>query len=226
MTPARHVLPLIAAIMAVAAASPMAAAVTSSDPAPAEDPAAPTDEDAGAGDDAALVTPIPRAFVDLSGGANGSLPTAGDARTTWRYGRSRSGPVDETTNRVRISGNGRSLDGLSMGFSVALLVPALRAGTYTASGQPSVAAVWARRDRTTTPDIEWDANARDAGPESFVVIVASIAETSHVSERRGNVTVDVTDYRVHGTIEATLPCARSIPSLRQSCRTETIHGSF
>ena len=86
-----------------------------------------------------------------------------------------------------------------MGFSVALLVPALRAGTYTAADQPSVAAAWARRDRATTPDIEWDASARDAGPASFVVNVTSIAETSHSSERRGSITVDVTDFRVHGT---------------------------
>jgi hypothetical protein len=227
MTHPRHVLTLVAAVTAMAA-SPAAIAVTSSDPASAEDRGAPADEDAGPDDDAGIVivTAIPSTFVELSGGANGSLAATGEARTTWRYGRSRGAPVDETTNRLRVSATGRSLDGLSMGFSVALLVPALRAGTYTAAGQPGVAAVWARRDRATTPDIEWDASARDAGPASFVVNVTSIAEASHSSERRGSVTVDVTDFRVHGTLDATLPCTHSVPSLRQSCHPETLHGTF
>ena len=56
--------------------------------------------------------------------------------------------------------------------------------------------------------------------------VTSLVETSHSSERRGGVTVDVTDYDVHGAIDATLPCTRSVASLRQSCRAETIHGTF
>ncbi len=225
MMPSRHVLTFVAAVAAMAA-SPAAIAVTSSDPASAEDHDSLADEDGGARDDAALVASIPTFFVELGGGASGSLPATGDARTTWRYGRSRGAPVDETTSRLRVSATGRTLDGLSMGFSVALLVPALRAGVFTAAGQPSVAAAWARRDRATVPDIEWDVSARDAGPASFVVNVTSIAETSHSSERRGNITVDMTDFRVHGTIDATLPCTRSAPSLRQSCRPETLHGAF
>jgi hypothetical protein len=223
MTPSRHVLPLVTVVAALAAG---VGVIARADPAPAEDRPAPADDDAGAGDDAGLVATLPTAFVALGGAASGSLPALGDARTTWRYGRSRGAPVDETTHRLRVSAVGRTLDGLIMGFSVALLVPELRPGKFTGAGQPSVAAAWARRERATTPDIEWDATGRDAGPANFVVEVTSVVEISHSSERRGNVTVDTTDFRVHGTIDATLPCTRSVPDLRQSCRPETLHGAF
>ena len=69
-------------------------------------------------------------------------------------------------------------------------------------------------------------SARDGGPAGFVLTVTSIAETSHSSERRGGVTIRHDRLRVHGAIDATLPCTRSVASLRQSCRAETIHGTF
>jgi hypothetical protein len=232
MSPSRHVLPLITGVMAIGAVSGATLAVAA-DPVPAEDPSAPPDtadaEDAG-GEDAVVAASMPVAFVEVSGGTSGALRTMGEARTTWRYGRARGASVDEATNRLRVSGAGRMLDGsphgLSAGFSVALLVPALRVGTY-AGGALVGAAAWARQDAAArTPDIEWDATGPDAGLATVVVTLTSIAETSHSSERRGGVTVDVTDFRVHGSIEAALPCTRSLASLRQSCRTETIRGTF
>lgn len=231
MTPSRHVLPFFAAVVAIAAGSRAAVAVAS-DPVPAEDQAASSDDpDAEAsGEDAAVAAPMPATFVDVSGGVSGALPSSGEARTTWRYGRARGVPVDETTNRLRVSGAGRTLDGLRIGFSVALLTPALRPGTYAAGAVTGVAGAWARRSRegnpATMPDIEWDTSAVDAGPASFAVTVTSVAETSHSSDRRGGVTVDVTDYRVHGSIEATLPCTRTVAALRPSCRPVAIRGTF
>ncbi len=236
MMPSRHVLPLFAAVVVIAAASRAAVAVAS-DPVAADGTSAAdgtNDGDAGA-DDAAIAVALPAApaaFVEASGAASGSLPVSGEARTTWRYGRARGVAVDEATNRLRVSGAGRTLDGafhgLSIGFSVALLVPSLRAGTYVAGAAlPGVAAAWARQDRAAvTADIEWDSSARDAGPASVVVTVTSVAELSHSSERRGGVTVDVTDFRIHGSLQATLPCTRSVAALRQSCRPETIRGAF
>jgi hypothetical protein len=236
MTPSRHGLLFFAAIVAIAAGTRVAVAVTP-DPVSADDHDAPLDvSDAGnaPGEDAADPAPATGAFVEISGAASGSLPSIGAAQTTWRYGRAREQPVDEASCRLRVSGAGRTLDGafhgLSVGFSVALLVPALRVGVYAAGAVPGVAAAWARQDRASaTPDIEWDVkdgSARDGGPAGFVVTVTSIVETSHSSERRGGVTVDVTGYDIHGAIDATLPCTRSVASLRQSCRTETIHGTF
>jgi hypothetical protein len=236
MTPSRHGILFFAGIVAIAASTRAAVAVTP-DPVPAEDQAGPVgDADAGnaPGEDAAEVAQAPAAFVEISGAASGSLPSMGGARATWRYGRARGLPVDETSCRLRVSGAGRTPDGafhgLSVGFSVALLVPALRLGVYAAGSVPGLASAWARQDRgSATPDIEWDAkdgSGRDGGSGRFVVTVTSIVETSHSSERRGGVTVDVTDYEVHGAIDATLPCTRSVASLRQSCRTEAIHGTF
>jgi hypothetical protein len=112
---------------------------------------------------------------------------------------------------------------------VAILTAALRPATYAAGAVTGVAGAWARRSRegnpATTPDVEWDTSAPDAGPASFTVTVTSLAETSHSSERRGGVTIDVTDYRVHGSIEATVPCARSVAALRPSCRPVAIRGT-
>jgi hypothetical protein len=234
MVPSRHVPSLVCLVgaAAVAASTRVALAVTASDPVPTEDRAASTDGDPDAGEDtgadtAVVVAPMPATFVEASGAMTGSLQSTGEGRSTWRYGRSREVPVDETTHRIRVVGSGRTSAGLRVGFSVAVLVPTLRPGTYASSGLVGVAAAWARQDRTAlTPEIEWDASGRDAGPAGFVVTVISIAETSHASERRGGVTVDVTDFRLHGAIDATLPCVRSVASLRQSCRTETLHGTF
>jgi hypothetical protein len=234
MVPSRHVSRLVwlVAAGAIAVSTRVALAVTPSDPVPTEDQAAATDGESepgqDAGDDAPIVVaPMPSTFVEVSGAMSGSLASSGEARTTWKYGRSRGVAVDETIHRIRVAGSGRTPAGLRVGFSVALLVPALSAGTYDSSGLVGVAAAWARQDRTApAPEIEWDASVRDAGPAGFVVTVTSIGETFHSSERRGGVTVDVTDFRVHGSIEATLPCSRSVASLRQSCRTETLHGTF
>src|SRR5882672_12545390 len=151
MSPSRHVLPLLTGILAIAAGSRVAGALTS-DPVPAEDRGPSTDDENGEGgaEDAAIAAPMPVAFVEVSGGATGALRSAGEARTTWRYGRARGLPVDEATNRLRISGTGRALDGASrglyVGFSVAILVPALRVGTYAAGALTRVATAWARQD--------------------------------------------------------------------------------
>ncbi len=237
MVPSRHVscfvgLGGLVLPIAIAVSTRVAFAVTPSDPVPTEDRAAATDNDGesgqDAGDDAPIVAaPMPSTFVEVSGAMSGSLASSGEARSTWKYGRARGAAVDETIHRIRVAGSGRTPEGLRVGFSVAVLAPTLRAGTYDSSGLVGVAAAWARQDRTApAPEIEWDVSARDAGPAGFVVTVTSIAETSHASERRGGVTVDVTDFRLHGAIDATLPCVRSVASLRQSCRTETLHGTF
>jgi hypothetical protein len=228
----RHRRPVFAALVAIGAlaAGGQAALATPADPSSAPDdsdipPIGPDD----AGSEVDVATPAPGPSVSLSGGAAGTIAAVGEGRTTWRYGRTKAGAtLDEATSRVRVSGAGRTYDGLTLTFSVAVLVPALRVGTYGGSGTlASVAGAWARRDRgNAAPDIEWDATARDGGPASFVLTVTSLAETEHTSERRGNVTSDVTDYRAHGTLEATLPCIRSVPSLRQSCQAETIRGTF
>jgi hypothetical protein len=236
MTPSRHGLLFFAAAVAIAAGTRAAVALPP-DPVATEDQDRPVDDgDAGSapGEDAANVAPSPAAVVEISGAASGSLPSIGRAQATWRYGRSRGLPVDEASCRLRVSGAGRTPDGafrgLSVGFSVALLVPAVRVGTYLSGTVPGLASAWARQDRASaTPDIEWEAkdgSARDGGSAGFVVTVTSVAETSHSSERRGSVTFDVTDYEVHGAVDATLPCARSVAALRQSCHTETIHGTF
>jgi hypothetical protein len=165
--------------------------------------------------------------VDLTGGANGSLAATGEAWTVWRYGAGPKGPVDETTTRLRVSGSGRSLDGLLVGFSVAQLVPGLTAGATVASS--SLAAAWARRDRVTTPDIEWESTSPGrpvAGARPLTLTLGWVLETSHTAERRGGVIVDTTHYRLHGTLDAVLPCKRSVLSLRPSCRPESIHGTF
>jgi hypothetical protein len=189
--------------------------------------------DAGDGDDAGVdaslapaLAPIAAPSVALTGGANGSLAAVGEAWTTWRYGRSKASVgVDETTTRLRVSGSGRTFDGLIVGFSVGLLAPALRTGSYGSATR--LAAVWARHDRSDlTPDIEWDTTVADGGPSTISLTVTSFGEASHTSERRGGVTVDVTRFRIHGTLDATLPCTRSAATLRQSCRTESIRGTF
>jgi hypothetical protein len=228
----RHRRPVFAALVAIGAIATggQALAVAAADPssAPDDSDVAPIGPD-DAGSEIDVVAAAPGPSVSLSGGANGEIAAVGEGRTTWRYGRTTKGAtLDEATSRVRVSGAGRTFDGLTLTFSVAVLVPALRVGTYGGSGSlASVAGAWARRDLgNAAPDIEWDATARDGGPGSFTLTVTSLAETEHTSERRGNVTSDVTDYRAHGTLEATLPCIRSVPSLRQSCQTETIRGTF
>jgi hypothetical protein len=226
----RSVFAALVAIAAIAAGGHAALAVTPSDPSSTPDDAdvTPTGPD-DAGSEIAVATAAPGPSVSLSGGAAGTIAAFGEGRTTWRYGRTKRGAtLDEATSRVRVSGAGRTFDGLTLTFSVAVLVPAVRVGTYGGSGSPtSVAGAWGRRDLgNAAPDIEWDATARDAGAGSFVLTVTWLAETEHTSERRGSITSDVTDYRAHGTLEATLPCTRSVPSLRQSCQTETIRGTF
>jgi hypothetical protein len=170
----------------------------------------------------------------LTGGTNGSLVAVGEAWTTWRYGRSKGRSngqsnagvgIDETTTRLRVSGSGRTFDGLIVGFSVGLLAPALRTGSYGSATR--LAAVWARHDRSDlAPDIEWDTTVADGGASTISLSVTSFGEASHTSERRGGVTIDVTRFRIHGTLDATLPCTRSAATLRQSCRTESIRGTF
>jgi hypothetical protein len=226
----RPVFAALVAIGAIATGGQVALAVTPADPSSTPDDAEVTPigaDDAGSEIDVATAAPGP--YVSLSGGANGEIAAVGEARTTWRYGRTKAGAtLDEATSRVRVSGAGRTFDGLTLTFSVAVLVPALRLGTYDGGGSLGVVAgAWARRDLgNAAPDIEWDATARDGGPANFVLTVTWLAETDHTSDRRGSITSDVTEYRAHGTLEATLPCTRAVRSLRQSCQTETIRGTF
>jgi hypothetical protein len=229
--PSRHV-PRLAILASVVAAARASFAAGPPDPVPAEDRVADSEDGVDAsgapGPDASVVVAaIPATFVEIAGAMRASLPSSGEARTTWRYGRARGLPVDETGHRIRVSGVGRTLGGLRVGFSVAMLTPALRAGTYDSGNVVGTAVAWARQDRSTAaPDLEWDSSAGDAGDSSFAVTVTSIRESAHSSDRRGSVTIDVTDFVIHGSIDATLPCARSVASMRQSCRAETIHGSF
>lgn len=226
-------LPLLAAIAVLGAGGREALAVAPSDPnAPASEDepsvrgSADNAENGDAGAGLGAATPAPGPTVVLAGGANGSLASIGEAWTTWRYGRSKGhAPVDETTSRVRISGSGRALDGLIVGFSVGLLAPSLHVGAYAST--TSVAAVWARHDRVEViPDVEWDTSVADAGPSSLSLTVTAIDELSHGSERHGGFTLDVTRFRVHGTLDVTLPCTRSTATFRRSCQPATIHGAF
>jgi hypothetical protein len=211
-----------------------AAAQPASGPDDADGDAAAGSFDAGENEDGPAPAAPPATFavplVELGGGANGSVAAAGEAWTTWRYGHSKGRPsIDETTTRVRVSGSGRSLDGLVVGFSVGLLVPELRTGPAAATA--TLAAAWARRDRIDVPaEIEWDASALDAGAPARAsgqaVTITSVEEISHTAERRAEVIVEVTHYRLHGRVDVTLPCKRSVPLLRPSCRPETVRGTF
>jgi hypothetical protein len=233
MRPERHGrrAPLLAVLLLVAAAGSatrMALAVSPDPdtPSPADEASLSGSFDAGENDDAAVPAPVAVPSVELAGGANGAVAPIGEAWTTWRYGRSRGHqPVDETTTRLRVSGSGRSFDGLIVGFSVGVLAPALHVGAY--ASKASVAAAWARRDRIDVgSEIEWDTGFADAGPPAMSLSIASTRELSHTSERRGGVTVDVTYFRVHGALDVTLPCTRSAATFRRSCRPETIRGTF
>jgi hypothetical protein len=234
MRPERHgrraaLLPLVALLVAATGSATRMALAVSPDP----DAPSPTDEaslsgsfDAGEKDDAAVPAPVAVPSVELAGGANGAIAPIGEAWTTWRYGRSGGRqPVDETTTRLRVSGSGRSFDGLIVGFSVGVLAPALHVGAY--ASKASVAAAWARRDRIDVgSEIEWDTGFADAGTPAMSLSIVSTRELSHTSERRGGVTVDVTYFRVHGALDVTLPCTRSAATFRRSCRPETIRGTF
>jgi hypothetical protein len=217
---------LACGVATVAPSGATRAETTAADEPPAgDDPAAP---DAGT-ESPAPAAPVPT--VELAGGVVAALPSWSEAWTTWRYGRDGAGKaVDESSSRVRISGSGRTTDGMAVDFSVAIVAPVLRATTYGAAGiAPSevLASVWARRERgTTTPDIAWEMSTRDARAGGLKLELTFVAEASHTSERRGGVTVDVTRARVHGTLEATLPCVRSQASARAACRPEILRGTF
>jgi hypothetical protein len=118
--------------------------------------------------------------------------------------------------------------------------------------------LWARRDRSSaTPDLEWDTRAggsevssiQGAGagpsrptrappggrpPATLALIITSLTEMTHASERvrDGTVTLDTTRFRVHGSIRAALPCARAgassggLGAHLSSCRAEALVGSF
>jgi hypothetical protein len=122
---------------------------------------------------------------------------------------------------------------MAVDFSVALVVPTLRATAYGAAGETAVApsevlaSVWARRERgATSPDIAWEMGTREARGGGLRLELTSVAEASHTSRRSGAVTVDVTRSLVHGTLEVTIGCVRSQAPLRAACRPETLRGSF
>lgn len=230
---------LLAAIVAVGPVTRAAVAMAQPDPEPASSDGSASvsgsfdareNDDGGADPPGPAPAPVPS--VELAGGATGFIAPVGEAWTTWRYGRSEGRPpVDETTTRLRVSGSGRSFDGLLVGFSIGLLAPALRVGSFAPTA--SVAAAWARRDRVhLNSEIEWETSVADAGrsasaaSSALALRVTSIQELSHTAERRGGVSIDVTHYRVHGTLDVTLPCTRSGAAFRRSCRPETIRGAF
>ena len=195
----------------------------------AADPAATsdTDETADARDDAGTTPAAMRLpSISLSGGMNCVLSSKGEASTTWRHGRQNSGrSVNETTYRVAVTGVA-ACEGRTVEFSTALFVPALRVGAYTLQSG-DVVAVWARSDRSVAkPDIEWDASARGAGRVRLALTVASITEASRRYDWRDGVAIDVRNFAIEGTLHASIPCAQSIPALRQACHSETLAGTF
>ncbi len=214
----------------------------------ADELAASSDPDAGEDDrrDALSAAVSPAPTIALSGGLACSIPSTVEASTRWRYGRARSdASIDETTSHVRVSGSASGCDGLKMDFSVDLVLPALRLGSYGSSpnsGAPARtptsmpvatnlwASLWARTDRASaTPEVEWDTRFRGGSSASLMLTITSLAEVSHTSERPGRdgtVTLETTRFGVHGSIVAVLPCARAVASRRSNCRTETLLGSF
>jgi hypothetical protein len=196
------------------------------------DPAVPTavsgtDEGGKAPGDARTAPATSRlTSISLTGGMDCLLSSRGQASTTWRHGRQKSGvSINETMHRVTVAGvaicAGRTVE-----FSAAVLVPALRVGAFTLRSE-GVVSIWARADRTVArPDIAWDSSAHGAGPASLAVTIASITETAGRYEWRDGLAVDVKNFEIEGTIRGTVPCAQSIPTLRRTCRAETIAGTF
>jgi hypothetical protein len=196
------------------------------EPEPIVPPAPESPEDAGT-TRAEPVTPPPS--VALSGAVTCVLASAGEATTVWRHGRNSRGPVDESTYRVRIAGGGAASDRLALGFSVGMLLPSLRPGSYASSpAWSAVAAVWARTLRTAShPDIEWGSDSDETRrPGAVTVTLASITPTSHASERQGGVTVDTNTFAVHGTVKTVVACSRSTWELRGICSPVTLTGTF
>jgi hypothetical protein len=171
----------------------------------------------------------PSPFVALSGPVACALASAGEATVVWRHGRSAKGVVDDTTVRLQVAGGGAASERLSFGFSVGMLLPSLQAGTYASSRAVStVAAIWARSNRATArPDIEWGSDSEDARATGAVMVtLASAARTGQSSEKQGDVTVDTSTFAVHGSLYATVPCARSIVDFHGICTPLTLGGSF
>jgi hypothetical protein len=252
----------IAALATLAAGTGGAGAIAATSPDDLAPPGEPwgLEEGTNAGEDASAdavsgATPDPPSMtsVSLSGGLACSIPSIGEASTRWRYGRTRSdASIDETTSRVSVSGSGSGCDGLKVDFSVELLVPALRLGSYSLSdaarspsgdAPPLWADLWARRDRASAnPDLEWDtrlsrpsrptapARTPDApgAPATLAMTITSVTEISHTSERLrgGTFTLDTTRFRVHGSIAGTLPCTRAVAPHRSTCAAETLVGTF
>jgi hypothetical protein len=186
-------------------------------------------------DDAGPTPPVPQPpapSVMLSGGAIASLPSAAEAWSTWRYGRDGANKrIDDSASHLRITGAGRTTDGLAIDFSLALAVADLHTGTYAEGpATEALASVWARRDRgATEPDVTWGLawrGGREPRGAGLKLEVTSVVEVDHTSERRGGVTIDSTRSFVHGTMELSLPCLRSVAPVRTLCRTETLRGTF
>ncbi len=172
--------------------------------------------------------PTPPPTVLLSGEVNAILLSKGEGKTIWRHGRGAGGPIDETTYRVGVSAAGAASAHLELAFSAGAFLPDLRVGTYGASRTTaSTAAIWARTDRTTaTPDIEWGTRDAPSTSQRLTIVLTSIVESDRSIERHGTLTLETTSFRIHGTIEATLPCARSSAAYRPICRTEVVRGTF
>jgi len=190
---------------------------------------APTESADAAADDSGPARQEPVASVALSGPVACALASAGEAITIWRHGRTARGPVDETTVRVRVAGGGVASERLSLGFSVGMLLPGLRPGSYASSRTRSaVAAVWARTERTASqPDIEWSFDGDEArSPGGITITLTSATLATQSSERQGDVTLDTSSFVVHGALRATAPCARSVATLRGICSPVTLAGTF
>lgn len=196
------------------------------------------------GDDASTdasspgTAPASEASMTLSGTLTCAVPAMAEASTSWRYGRARSdASLDETTSHVRISGSGFGCDGFKVDVSFELLAPVLRTGTYVLGATsnahvraPSLSAnLWARYDRSsTTPDLEWDTRAWGGKNARLTLMITSVTETSHATERlrEGTVTRDTTRFLIHGSIRGSLPCTEATSARRPTCRAEALVGSF
>jgi hypothetical protein len=220
------VLASIAAIGGSAAAGPSPEEATVS---PSADPPAlePADGSADPPEDAGTAPPAPpRSSIRLSGGLDCELSSGGEASTSWRHGRKKSGKaINEIAHRVTVGGVA-TCAGRWVEFSASVVVPSLRVGAY-GLGPEGVVSVWARADRTVAkPDMAWDTSAGGAGQASLLLVIASMRETTGKYEWRDGVAVDVKNFEIEGTIRATVPCVPSTSGPRRRCLAEVVTGTF
>jgi len=224
------VLAATAAIGGSAAAGPSpeeAAASPSADPPPLEPADGSADGSADPPEDAGTAPPArPPTSIQLSGGLDCELSSRGEASTSWRHGRQKSGQaIHEVVHRVTVAGvaicAGRWVE-----FSASVVVPSLRVGAY-GLGRGGVVSVWARADRTVAkPDMAWDTSAGGVGQASLALAVTSMRETTGQYEWRDGIAVDMRTFEIQGTIRAAVPCVPSTSGPRRRCIAEVVDGTF